>query len=247
MCGNRPAGERWKGSDMIKKMAMAVGLAGGLVLGLAAPAWADLASGQAAYLSGDYGAAWRELKPLADQGVAEAQYQIGVMYDHGQSVKRSYRTAAQWYERAAEQGHPGAQFNLGFMFYNGSGEGDDPVAQNYADSAAWLTRAAASGIGEAQYMLSNMYMRGNGVARDFDRAIRLATGAARKGVSGARYNVGLLLGNSDNRDDVIEAYKWFSLLALDQYPGAAANRDRVARRLRPEDISEGKRRADALR
>ena len=225
---------------------LVVGLVGGLAGGLAAPAWADLASGQAAYLRGDYGVAWREFKPLADQGIAEAQYQVGVMYDHGQSVKRSYRTAAQWYERAAEQGHSGAQFSLGFMFYNGSGEEDDPVAQNFTAAAAWLTRAAASGIGEAQYMLSNMYLRGDGVARDLDRAIRLATGAARKGVPGARYNLGLLLGNSDSLEDVIEAYKWFALLALDQYPAAVSNRDRVARRLRPEDIAEGERRAEAL-
>lgn len=235
---------------MIMKKAIAaglvVGLVGGLAGGLAAPAWADLASGQAAYLRGDYGVAWREFKPLADQGIAEAQYQVGVMYDHGQSVKRSYRTAAQWYERAAEQGHSGAQFSLGFMFYNGSGEKDDPVAQNFTAAAAWLTRAAASGIGEAQYMLSNMYLRGDGVARDLDRAVRLATGAARKGVPGARYNLGLLLGNSDSLEDVIEAYKWFALLALDHYPAAVANRDRVARRLRPEDIAEGERRAEAL-
>lgn len=227
---------------MIKKMAIAAGL----IVGLTAPAWADLASGQAAYLRGDYGVAWRELKPLADQGNAEAQYQVGVMYDHGQSVKRSYRTAAQWYERAAEQGHSGAQFNLGFMYYNGSGEEDDPVAQDFGAAEGWLTRAAASGIGEAQYLLSNMYLRGDGVARDQDRAIRLANGAARKGVPGARYNLGLLLGNSDNIEDVIEAYKWFALLALDHYPAAVANRDRVARRLRPEEIAEGERRAEAL-
>lgn len=235
---------------MFKKMAVAaglvVGLVGGLVVGLAGPAWADLASGQAAYLRGDYRVALREFKPLADQGIAEAQYQVGVMYDHGQAVKRSYRTAAQWYERAAEQGHPGAQFSLGFMFYNGSGEEDDPVAQNFGDAAGWLIRAAASGIGEAQYMLSNMYMRGDGVARDRDRAIRLAAGAARKGVPGARYNLGLLLGNSDELEDVIEAYKWFALLALDHYPAAVANRDRVALRLRPQDIAEGERRAEAL-
>ena len=227
---------------MIKKMAIVAGL----IVGLATPAWADISSGQAAYLRGDYGVAWRELKPLADQGNAEAQYQVGVMYNHGQSVKRSYRTAAEWYQRAAEQGHSGAQFNLGFMYYNGTAEEDDPLAQSYGDAVGWLTRAAASGIGEAQYLLSNMYLRGNGVARDFDRAIRLATGAARKGVPGARYNLGLLLGNSDSIEDVIEAYKWFALLALDHYPAAVANRDRVARRLRPEDIAEGERRAEAL-
>lgn len=231
---------------MIKKIAITAGLIVGLVGSLTATAWADVASGQAAYLRGDYGAAWREFKPLADQGNAEAQYQVGVMYDHGQSVKRSYRTAAQWYERAAEQGHAGAQFNLGFMLYNGSSEEDDPVAQNYTEAAAWLTRAAASGIGEAQYLLSNMYLRGNGVARDQNRAVRLAVGAARKGVPGARFNVGLLLGNSDDVEDVIEAYKWFALLALDHYPAAVENRDRVARRLQPEDIAEGERRAEAL-
>ena len=91
-----------------------------------------------------------------------------------------------------------------------------------------------------------MYLRGNGVAQDIDRAVRLARGAARKGVPGARYNLGLLLGNSDNVDEIIEAYKWFALLALDHYPAAMENRDRVARRLTPDEIAEGERRAAEL-
>ncbi len=227
---------------MIGKM----GFAAALIVALASPAWADLASGQAAYLRGDYATAWRELKPLADQGNAEAQYQIAVMYDHGQAVSRSYQTAEQWYKSAAEQGHSGAQFNLGFMYYNGTGDDGGAVAQSFSDAAQWLTRAAAIGIGEAQHLLSTMYLRGDGVTRDGERAARLAASAARKGVPGARFNLGLLLSVSDDRDDKIEAYKWFALLALEHYPAAVENRDLMAESLSAAEVADGERRAEAL-
>ena len=227
-------------------MIVKLGLAAALIVALASPAWADLASGQSAYLRGDYATAWRELKPLADQGNAEAQYQVGVMYDHGQAVSRSYQTAEQWYRSAAEQGHSGAQFNLGFMYFNGTGDEGGAVEQNFGNAAEWLTRAAAVGVGEAQHLLSTMYLLGDGVQRDGRRALILATAAARKGITGAQFNAGLLLSVSDDRGDKIEAYKWFALLALEHYPAAVQNRDLMAEGMTPDEIADGERRAEAL-
>ncbi len=51
-----------------------------ILLGLAAPAWAGLAEGAAAYDRGDYATALREFRPLAEQGLAVAQYNLGLMY-----------------------------------------------------------------------------------------------------------------------------------------------------------------------
>uniref|UniRef100_UPI00260B7424 tetratricopeptide repeat protein n=1 Tax=uncultured Neisseria sp. TaxID=237778 RepID=UPI00260B7424 len=40
----------------------------------------------------------------AEQGHAQAQVLLGVMYENGQGVRQDYAQAAQWYRRAKEQG-----------------------------------------------------------------------------------------------------------------------------------------------
>ena len=61
------------------------------VLWLAAPVAAGpFEDGNAAYERGDYTNALRLLRPLAYQGVARAQYNLGVMYDEGQGVPQDY-------------------------------------------------------------------------------------------------------------------------------------------------------------
>ncbi len=57
-----------------------------ILIGLAAPAWAGFAEGVAAYMRGDYATALRELRPLAEQGDANAQFNLGLMYDDGRGV-----------------------------------------------------------------------------------------------------------------------------------------------------------------
>ena len=74
---------------------------------------ADDQKGLTAYNSGDYATALREWTPLAEQGDADAQYNLGVMYANGQGVSQDYKTAVKWYRLAAEQGNPRAQGNLG--------------------------------------------------------------------------------------------------------------------------------------
>ena len=66
----------------------------------------DFQKGLTAYESGDYATALREFEPLAEQGVADAQYNLGFMYDNGQGVRRNHKTAVKWYRLAAEQGMP---------------------------------------------------------------------------------------------------------------------------------------------
>ena len=61
-------------------------LAAALIYAAAAPAWADLVDGLAAYLREDYATALKEFKPLAERGDAKVQFYLGIMYDLGKGV-----------------------------------------------------------------------------------------------------------------------------------------------------------------
>ena len=92
-----------------------------VLIRLAAPAWAGFDEGTAAYNRGDYATALREWRPLAEQGDANAQYNLGLMTYHGRGVPQDDAQAVRWYRKAAEQGDARAQFNLGSMFAYGRG------------------------------------------------------------------------------------------------------------------------------
>ena len=70
--------------------------------------------------------AYRLFKPMAEQGMAEAQFILGLMYDNGRGVPQDYAMAVKWYRKAAEQGIAKAQFNLGISYEDGQG-----VPRNY--------------------------------------------------------------------------------------------------------------------
>ena len=122
----------------IAGLALIAVLCAGFTLGLTAPAWAGFDEGEAAYQRGDYATAIREWRPLAKQGVADAQYNLGVMYGEGLGVPQDYAKAVGWWRKAAEQGHATAQYNLGVAYHNGEG-----VPQNYAQAHMWYNLAAS--------------------------------------------------------------------------------------------------------
>jgi hypothetical protein len=69
-------------------------------------------AGIAAYKSGNYPLAMSLWRPLAVAGNPQAQNNVGVLYEKGQGVPIDLDAARQWYQRAARQGHVGAQKNL---------------------------------------------------------------------------------------------------------------------------------------
>ena len=113
----------------------------GLLFALAAPVAAGpFEDGLAAIERGDYATAFRLWRPLAEQGEAKAQNNLGVMYDKGLGAAQDYAEAVKWYRRAAEQGFADAQYNLGVMYSKGQG-----VAQDYVQAHKWLNLAATKG------------------------------------------------------------------------------------------------------
>ena len=119
-------------------LALIATLCAGVTLGLTAPAWAGLNEGVAAAKRGDYATALREWRPLAEQGNAKAQHNLGLIYGKGLGVSQDYAEALQWFRKAAEQGYAKAQYNLGVMYAKGRG-----VPQDYAQAHMWFNFAAS--------------------------------------------------------------------------------------------------------
>jgi len=137
------------------------------------PATDSLKDGIKAYEAGDYKKALKIYKPLAEQGDALAQHNLGVLYENGHGVPQDYAEAVKWYRKAAEQGFSLAQNNLGDMYENGHG-----VPQNYAKAVKWYRKAAEQGNTLGQNNLGVMYEKGNGVGQDNIEAHKWYTLAA---------------------------------------------------------------------
>ena len=136
-------------------LAVAVGVSA------ASPARADYETGAAAARSGDYAMAVREWRPLAEQGHARAQMDLGFLYANGYGTPKDEIEAARLYRLAADQGLPLAQFNLGYMYMHGLG-----VLQDEAEGLSWYRLAAERGSIRAQFNLGVGHHKGQGVEKD---------------------------------------------------------------------------------
>ncbi len=189
----------------MKRIALAVAL----LASPATPGWAGFDEGRAAYALGDYGAALRELKPLAEQGDARAQFNLAIMYDRGEGVAQDYAEAVTWYRRAARQGHALAQSNLGVMYHHGLG-----VRRNYAEAQRWYRRAAKQDDAEAPFYLGIMYHRGEGVPLDYGEAAKWYLRAADRGSAKGQFSLGVVYSEGQGvPQDNGEALTWYALAA----------------------------------
>ena len=168
----------------LRRGVLRAGLALGLSLTLTAPGWSQTDDGYAAYERGDYAAAHRIWKPLAERGDALAQYNLGLLYDHGLGVERGLSQAVTWYVRAAENGDADAQNAVADLYVAGFWGKKD-----YTKAARWYELAAEQGHVEAQRKLGDLLARGKGVKRNTDMAIAWLRTAADKGDAKARHGL----------------------------------------------------------
>ena len=126
-----------KAQQLIKHIAIILAF----LLMLSSPVAAqDYDKGLAAYINEDYATAFKEWKPLAEQGLAIAQLNLGIMYSNGQGVVQDYKEAVKWYKLAAKQGLSPAQFNLSLMYRKGWG-----VPKDYVEAYKWANLSSANG------------------------------------------------------------------------------------------------------
>ena len=114
-----------------------------LALSLSGPAAAGpFEDALAAYATGDYATAVSLWRPLAEQGDADAQYNLALMYDNGGGVPQDDAEAVRWFRMAAGQGNVRAQNNLGVMYAKGEG-----VPQDYIQAYMWWNLSASRQTG----------------------------------------------------------------------------------------------------
>lgn len=96
-----------------------------------------------------------EQKQAADQGDAEAEFQMGEAVCCGDSKKYNTKKAMRYFCSAAMKGHAGAQVWLGKMYENMQREYTPPVPKNDLKAYMWYSVAAGKNP-EARELLNNM-------------------------------------------------------------------------------------------
>lgn len=109
---------------------------------------------------------------------------MGYMYAHGRGVKRDYKKAMEWYQKAANQGDAVAKNNIGDLYYFGRG-----VKQDYQEAMKWYQQAAKQGNAAAQHNIGYLYECGNGVNQDYQEAMKWYRKASERGSNAAKENL----------------------------------------------------------
>jgi TPR repeat protein len=168
---------------------------------------ADFQRGLSAHDRGDYATALQEWTPLAEQGHATAQYNLGVMYAEGQGVPQDYKTAVKWWKLAAEQGDAAAQLALGRMYINGWG-----VTRDDKEAVKWMRRSADQGWLKAQQELGRFYelrfLVGK-VKQDAKKAVKWMRKAAEQGGADDQHKLAWALARESVAQDPSEALEWY--------------------------------------
>ena len=144
-----------------------------------------------------------EFRKAADQGNAEAQYDLGLCYEVGSGVPEDEVEAVKWYRKAAEQGHAEAQTDLGRCYNYGRGVKEDAV-----EAVKWYRKAAKQRNTTAIMCLGDCFKLGDGMP-----------------------------------EDIVEAYAFYNLAGT---KAAIQSRDRVAKKMKPEQIAAAKKRTKEL-
>lgn len=129
----------------------------------------------------DYAKATHWFREAGLQGVANARYNLGVLYHQGLGVPRDVDLALNWYRAAAYLEHPEAQYNLGIAYIEGIGTDYDPLI-----AAQLFERAAQGGIMEAAYNLGLIWENGLLGDPDYQAALRWYKQAADAGSAEAQ-------------------------------------------------------------
>jgi TPR repeat protein len=205
---------------------------------------------------------------------SQALYERGLELIAPNGAFQDFKEAAECFKKAADQGHGGAQLQLGLLCENGQG-----VPEDFAEAMRWYRMAATSEAPHANCRIAALYHNGKGVSQDLDEAARLYRieaerdcalsqfylaqileakkgiddalpwyrRAAEGGATEAQAKLGDLLSDSiSDKQDNVEAYKWLSLAADAGDKFSASRLNKLKSKLTYKQILEGNERAAAV-
>ncbi|MGB6494758.1 MAG: hypothetical protein WBD78_03115 [Methylocella sp.] len=167
----------------------------------------------------------------AEAGDAAAQFDLAIRYAEGGAGPRNYKLAAQWYEKAAQQGLAVAEYRLGSLYEKGLGVGKD--MQRAKDL---YQRAAEKGNTRAMHNLGVLAAEGG--KPNYTSAALWFGKAAEYGIRDSQYNLAVLLARGLGLPkDLVKSYTWFAIVAAAGDADAARKRDEVAARLTSSELA----------
>jgi len=152
----------------------------------------------------------------APAGHLREELRLANDYFTGRGVPRDLSQAAYWYRKAADQGDPGAQVDIGYFYLAGIG-----VKPDAEQAVRWFQRASASGSCAGKLNLAVLYLRGEGVPQDARLALDLLNDLARRDDPRGEAYLGLVyvLGVGAERNPAL-AEHWFDKAAKHHSPEA---------------------------
>lgn len=163
---------------------------------------------------------YQMLCPLAQQGDAQAQYELGQLYENGSGIYANSNEAIKWYQKAALQGHLDAQYRLGMCYLYG---------RHKSKGVEWLRKAAQKKHNDALYSLGMCYLDGTGVNTSHANAITCLARASALGHWRAQFRLAQLYERKYDtayRSDLSKGLDWKQYLRKAMYwYGKAAQRE----------------------
>jgi TPR repeat protein len=177
------------------------------------------------------------IRPLALNGYAAAESNMGYLYLHGLGVEQDDEQSYLWTLKAARKDELHAQLLLAWLYLNGRG-----VERNEVEALNWYTRAAELGSADALNSLGVIYEQGLGEDKDLSRALEYYQSAAAENLAAAQANIGRFyeFGIGDLEQDYEEALKYYMQAASQNYANGQTNVGRMYASGRgvPEDRRE---------
>ncbi len=176
-----------------RNLAIMAVLSASAALSIYPPAMAQsFEEGIALRAEGQFDRSFRVFQQLAEQGIAEAQLELGTHYWRGWGVERNDAEAFRWFSLAAEQGNADAQYEVAYAYWDGIG-----VAQDRQEGLHRFQRLGKTGYVPAQTTLGDFYRDGTGVEASPEEAMRWYALAAAQGDDWARRELAKLSGAFD--------------------------------------------------
>ncbi|MCC6775949.1 MAG: SEL1-like repeat protein [Hyphomicrobiales bacterium] len=164
-------------------------------------------------------------------------------------AKSRFTAALRLAQPLANEGVARAQTLVGLIYHSGLG-----VVKDDNEALRWFRLAAEQGDAEARFHLGVMYDEGQVVPQDHAEAAKWYQLAAEQGNAQAQYNLGLAYAKGEGvTQDNVRAHMWLNLAAT-RFPAsdrgraaASRNRDVIAGKMTPDELSEAQRMARAWR
>lgn len=170
-------------------------------------------------LTPDNAEAVKWYQKAVEYGDTDAMNNLGLMYEKGEGVEKSYDKAFSLFEKACKADNGNACANIGLLFLDGEG-----VDTDYARAFEFFQKGVSLGNPESMAALGAIYQNGFGIEKDLKQAFSWYMKSFENGNThpellfqiGTYYDLGI----ADVKADKVKAKEWYEKSALSGHSGA---------------------------